>query len=154
VIVDLGYRDEFDWRWHGHVVHIGQATYDAYLRQRINRYVQVLGHGRIPILFLSVPWADPAPLPDGSPAPAGSASRHAAINSMLASAAASNPSSVQVLNLDRLIGAGAGYRSRVDGKLCRFDGVHFTVFCSRVLQPTVLRTVRTMIQRSQVTGVK
>ena len=148
VIVELGYRDEFDWRWNGHVVHMGQSTYDAYLRQRINRYVQILGHGGIPILFLSVPWADPAPLPDGSPAPAGSAARHAEINSMLASVAAANPGQVQVLDIDKLLGAENHFEARVNGKLCRFDGVHFTVFCSRLLQPAVLQTIRTMIHGS------
>jgi peptidoglycan/LPS O-acetylase OafA/YrhL len=148
VIVELGYRDEFDWRWNGHVVHIGQSTYDAYLRQRINRYVQILGQGGVPILFLSIPWADPAPLPDGSPAPAGSAARHWEINSMLRSVAASNPAQVQVLNIDKPLGAENHYRIRVNGKLCRFDGVHFTVFCSQLLQPVVLRTMRTLMHPS------
>jgi hypothetical protein len=154
VVVELGYRDEFDWRWNGQGVHVTQAAFDAYLRQRINRYVQILGRAGIPILFLSVPWADPAPLPNGSPAPAASPSRHVQINAMLAAAAAANPGHVQVLDIDKLLGASRGFRSRVDGKLCRFDGVHFTVFCSRLLQPAVLRTTRMLIQNSEAIHVK
>jgi hypothetical protein len=146
VIVELGYRDEFDWRWNGHDVHLGQPTYDAYLRERIKRYVDVLGRDGTPILFLSVPWADPAPLPDGSPAPAGSAARHAQINSMLTAIAAQSSGTVQVLNIDTPVGAASGFQARVNGKLCRFDGVHFTVYCSRLLQPAALRTIRRMIQ--------
>jgi peptidoglycan/LPS O-acetylase OafA/YrhL len=149
VIVELGYRDEFDWRWNGRVVRMGQPVFDSYVRQRIDRYVQVLGHGRVPILFLSVPWANPAPLPNGSPAPAASAARHTVINSMLSSAAAANPGLVQVLDIDKPVGAEGHYESRVNGKLCRFDGVHFTVFCSRLLQPAALRAIRAMIRGSE-----
>jgi peptidoglycan/LPS O-acetylase OafA/YrhL len=145
VIVELGYRDEFDWRWNGHVVHLGEAAYDAFVRARVEQYVQVLGHGRIPILFLNVPWSDPAPLPDGSPAPAASPARHKAINTILSSVAAEYPGRVGVLDIDGIVSPSNQYHSSLNGKLCRFDGVHFTVYCSRVLQPSVLTAVRKML---------
>jgi hypothetical protein len=145
VVVELGYRDEFDWRWNGQAVHIGQASFDDYVRARIQQYVTVLGRNHTPILFLTVPWSNPPALPDGSPAPASSPARHAWINSALEAAAAADPSQVRVLNIDPLISPGNHYDGTVDGKLCRFDGVHFTVFCSRLLQPAVLTTVREMI---------
>jgi peptidoglycan/LPS O-acetylase OafA/YrhL len=145
VVVELGYRDEFDWRWNGQAVHIGQASFDSYVRARIEQYVHVLGRNHTPILFLTVPWSNPAALPDGSPAPASSPARHAWINSALKAAAAADPSQVRVLNIDALISPGNHYDGTLDGKLCRFDGVHFTVFCSRLLQPAVLTAVREMI---------
>ena len=63
VIIELGYRDEFDWRSHGKAMHLGQPAFDASVRAGIERYVQVLGAGHTPILFLSVPFADPARCP-------------------------------------------------------------------------------------------
>lgn len=147
VVVELGYRDEFDWRISGRVVHLGQPAFDAYVQGQIDHYVQVLGAGRVQILLLSlsVPWAHPPALANGSPAPAATPARHAEINAMLASAARRYPGRVRVLNIDEFISPGNRYQAVVNGKLCRFDGVHFTIYCSDLLQPDVLGTVRTMI---------
>ena len=145
VIVELGYRDEFDWRSHGEVMHLGQPAFDASVEAQIERYVQVLGAGQTPVLFLSVPFADPRPQPDGSPSPAGSAARHALIDSLLRSAASADPSAVRVLNIDRVVSPGNRYQREVNGKLCRFDGIHFAIYCSELLAPEVLSTVRGMI---------
>lgn len=145
VVVELGYGDEFDRRISGRVEHLGQPAFDAHVQGQIDRYVQVLGAGRVQILFLSVPWARPPALADGSPAPAATAARHAQINAMLASAARRYPGRVRVLNIDKFISPGNRYQAVVNGKLCRFDGVHFTIYCSDLLQPDVLGAVRTMI---------
>ncbi len=72
VVVELGYRDEFDWRWNGKVVHLGVPAFDAYLQRQIDRYVQVLGRGGVKVLFLSVPYTHPPDRADGTPAPAAS----------------------------------------------------------------------------------
>jgi peptidoglycan/LPS O-acetylase OafA/YrhL len=146
VVVELGYRDEFDWRSQGKAMHLGQSAFDAGVEAEIERYVQVLGNGgQTPILFLSVPFADPRPLPDGSPSPAGSPARHALINSLLRTAASRDPSEVRVLNIDKVVSPGNRYQHDVNGKLCRFDGIHFAVYCSQLVAPDVLSTVRGMI---------
>jgi hypothetical protein len=145
VIVELGYRDEFDWRAHGKVMHLGQPAFDAGVEAQIERYVQVLGAGHTPILFLSVPFADPRPQPDGSPSPAGSPARHALINSLLQTAAAGDPTEVRVLNIDHVVSPGRQYQREVNGKLCRFDGIHFAIYCSQLVAPDVLSAVRGMI---------
>ena len=145
VVIELGYRDEFDWKLGGGLVHLGEPGYDALVSQRLQRYIQVLGQDNTPILLLTVPWSDPPALPDGSPAPAASPARHAEINDLLRSAAAAHPGQVHVLDLDRLISPGNHYDAMLNGKLCRFDGVHFTVYCSRLMQPPVLKAVRSLI---------
>jgi hypothetical protein len=145
VIVELGWRDEFDWKVRGKVVHVGDPNYDAYLRQRISDYVRVLGRGGTPILFLSVPWSTVPALPDGSPAPAESPARHYEINRALESVAAEYPGQVRVLDIDKVVSPGNHFDPTVNGKLCRFDVMHFTVYCSRLLQPDVLQAVRSMI---------
>jgi peptidoglycan/LPS O-acetylase OafA/YrhL len=147
VIVELGYRDEFDWRWNGEVVHLGQPAFDAYVQRQIDRYVQVLGRHGVKILFLSVPYTHPPDQADGASAPAASSARHAVINGMLAREARRYPSSVRVLDIDRTISPGNRYTARVDGQLCRFDGIHFSVFCSKLMEPSVLGEARRLLGR-------
>ena len=60
VVVELGYRDQFDWKINGKVVHLGQPAFDAYVREQIDQFVRVLGAGGTKILFLSVPYTKPA----------------------------------------------------------------------------------------------
>ena len=145
VIVELGYRDQFDWRIDGHLEHLGQAAFDAYLQRQIDQYVKVLGRGGTQILFLSVPWTKPPAQPDGSPSPAASPARHARINAMIEAAARLDPSHVRVLDIDDTVSPGNHYQAKVHGQLCRFDGIHFTLYCSELLEPSVLGTVRKMI---------
>jgi len=142
VVVELGYRDQFDWRIHGKTEHLGQPAFDASVQKQIDQYVKVLGAGGVPVVFLSVPFTHPPDLPNGSPAPAASPARHAIINSMLTSAARLDPRHVRVIDIDKTVSPGDHYQAKVDGQLCRFDGIHFSIFCSEVLQPNVLGTVR------------
>jgi hypothetical protein len=102
----------------------------------------------VPVVFLSVPYTHPPDLPNGSPAPAASPARHAIINSMLRSAARVDPTHVEVLDIDKTVSPGNQYQSKVNGQLCRFDGIHFSIFCSELLQPTVLGSAREAIAKS------
>ncbi len=142
VVIELGYRDEFDWRWNGKVVHLGDPAFDTYLQGQIDHFAQVLSRGGVKVLFLSVPYVDPPDAADGSPAPAASPSRHAMINAMLESAARRYPKAVSVLDIDSTISPGNHYDAKVNGQLCRFDGIHFSVYCSELLEPIVLGDVR------------
>jgi peptidoglycan/LPS O-acetylase OafA/YrhL len=142
VVVELGYRDEFDWRWNGKAVHLGVPAFDAYLQRQIDRYVQVLGRGGVKVLFGSVPYTHPPDRADGTPAPAASPARHAQVNAMLQAEARRHPGTVQVLDLDTTVSPDHRYDARVKGQLCRFDGIHFSVFCSKLLEPTVLGEAR------------
>ena len=145
VVVELGYRDEFDWRQNGKVVHLGQRAFDARLQSTINRYVQVLGRGGVKVLFVSVPYVHPPAQSDGAAAPAASAARHALINAMLEKEARLHPASVAVVNVDRTVSPGDHYDAKVDGQLCRFDGIHFSVFCAKLAEPSVLGEARKLL---------
>ena len=142
VIVELGYRDQFDWKINGKVVHLGQPAFDAYVREQIDQFVRVLGAGGTKILFLSVPYTSPPNNPDGSPAPAADPARHQLINQMLQEAAREHPSNVQVLDLDQTVSPGDHYNATVNGQRCRFDGVHFSLYCAELVEPQVLGEVR------------
>jgi len=145
VVVDLGYRDTLDWKIDGKVVHIGEPAFDANLEKRIDRFVQLMSAGGRKVVFLSIPYVDPPKLPNGSPAPQASPARHALINSMLEAAARSHPGTVSVIDIDQTVSPGNHYNADVNGQLCRFDGVHFSAYCSELLEPRVLGEVRKLV---------
>ncbi len=145
ILVELGYRDEFNWNWHGRIAHLGQPAFDAYVQERVDRFAQVLASGGARVLFMTVPFVQPAPLANGAPAPAGSPVRHALINSMLRAAAARDPSHVQVFDVDAVVSPGNHYDETVNGQDCRFDGIHFSIYCASLLQPFVLERARQLL---------
>jgi hypothetical protein len=104
----------------------------------------VLGADGRKVIFLSVPWSKPPANTNGSPSVAGTPARHQAINAMIDKAAVGH-SNVRVLNLDSVVSPHNKYTGNVNGKLCRFDGIHFTLYCSTLLQPSVLDDVRSAI---------
>jgi peptidoglycan/LPS O-acetylase OafA/YrhL len=145
VVVELGYRDQFDWRINGKVVHLGQPEFDRYLQSQINHLVDVLGAGGTKILFLSIPYTHPPDSRDGSPSPAADPQRHERINSMIEAAAARRPKTASVLDLDQIVSPGDHFDANVNGQRCRFDGVHFSAYCSELVEPRVLGEVRKML---------
>ncbi|MGH2882503.1 MAG: acyltransferase family protein [Solirubrobacteraceae bacterium] len=145
VVVELGYRDQLDWNINGHVVHLGQPAFDTYVQNQINRFVTLMAADGRKVLFLSIPYTSPPNEPDGSPAPAADPARHVLINSMLEAAARRHPSTVSVLDIDQTVSPGDHYNAKVNGQLCRFDGVHFSAYCSELLEPRVLGEVRKLI---------
>jgi hypothetical protein len=146
-VVELGYRDEFDWRWNGRTVHLGQPSVDDYVQQRIDRFAQVLSGSGTPVLFLSVPYVQPPALPNGAPAPAGAPARHELINAMLRAAAPQDPSRIAVLNIDNIVSPGNHYDETVNGQDCRYDGIHFSIYRASLLQPVVFGAARDLIER-------
>ena len=145
VVVEMGYRDEFDWSWGGAVEHLGDRVFDAYELAQIQRYVTVLSRGGTKILFLTVPYTDPPAQANGAPAPAASPSRHFEINWLLQHVAAQHPGVVSVLRIDQTISPGNSYTGTLNGQDCRFDGIHFTVYCAKLLEPQITSAARKMI---------
>jgi peptidoglycan/LPS O-acetylase OafA/YrhL len=147
VVVEMGYRDQFDWKMNGAVVHLGQRWFDQYVQSQIDRYVSVLGQDGRKVVFLSIPYTNPPPNSDGSPSSAASPARHRLINQMIQNAARGH-SNVSVVDLDTKISPSGHYQAKVDNQVCRFDGIHFSLFCSKLVQPDVLTTTRRMIDGS------
>jgi hypothetical protein len=145
IVIEMGYRDEFDWRWGGQVVHLGDPAFDSYLQRQIDDYVGVLGAHGTKVLFLSVPYTSPPAQSNGAPAAASSPSRHAMINAMLDRAAAADHGNASVLNIDPTVSPGGHYQATINGQLCRFDGIHFTIYCARLLEPNILTEARMLL---------
>ena len=49
-----------------------------------------------------------------------------------------------MVDIDKVISPSGHYQETVNGQDCRFDGIHFTLYCSKLLEPSVLATVRRM----------
>jgi hypothetical protein len=145
VVVEMGWRDEFDWQINGRDVDLGGAYYRTLVLNAIDSLIQNLGQGHIPILILSVPWSGRSYEPNGTLAPQGSPERHQLINGLINQAASTHATNVRVLNIDRFVSPGNQYEKYVNGGMCRFDGLHFTVFCAQLLQPYVLGEVAQML---------
>jgi hypothetical protein len=64
---------------------------------------------------------------------------------MLQEAARRHPGQVSVLDIDQTVSPGNHYNNKVNGQLCRFDGVHFSAYCSELLEPNVLGEVRKLV---------
>jgi peptidoglycan/LPS O-acetylase OafA/YrhL len=147
LVVLMGYWDCFNWQWDGHEVHIGQPAFDAYLFSRMELFVRTEGAGGIPIVVLTVPYVDPAPFADGSPAPASSAQRHDLVNEMLAQLVASFPRQVHLVDLDAYVSPGNHFDTAVDGHACRdSDGIHFEPYCGAIVGAHVLPLVRQLVE--------
>jgi hypothetical protein len=53
-----------------------------------------------------------------------------------------------VLDIDRTVSPDGHYDARVKGQLCRFDGIHVSVFCAKLLEPSVLGEARKLLSAS------
>ncbi len=145
VIFELGYRDEFNWKWNGKLVHLGEAAFDSYVESRIRQFIKVLGeNGKRKLLFLSVPYVKPPAQRDGSPAPQGLTARHDQINTLIKQAVAADGTSASVLNIDRYLSPDGHYTTDVNGQLCRFDGIHVTIYCGELLEPHIFEAARAL----------
>jgi hypothetical protein len=148
VVVEMGWRDSFDVRVSGRVEHLGNASYDEYLRQRIQMLVQALGRGGVPVLLLTVPRAGVSN-PDGTIASVAKPRRHDLMNGLLSSVARQTHDDVGVFALDSVVSPDHRYATSVDGEQCRIsDNLHFTVFCGELLQPGVLSLARRMLAKT------
>ena len=144
--MELGYRDEFDWRWGNKTVHLGMPAFDAYLQRQIDRYRAACSaavgsrscSSRCPTPTRPTAPTEPPRQPPRLPATSGS-----------------TPCSTPRPSAIPRLGPGAGHRrtvspdnrydARVKGQLCRFDGIHFSVFCAKLLEPTVLGEARKLL---------
>jgi peptidoglycan/LPS O-acetylase OafA/YrhL len=147
VVIELGYRDEFDWRWNGRVVHLGEPVFDAYVQRQIDQFVSGLRRAGTRILLLSVPFTDPPALSNGDAAPAGSAQRHKLINLMLARAAKRAGRAAVFVDIDKTLSPAGHYTGALRGQDCRFDGVHISLFCASLLQEQILPAARRLLEK-------
>ncbi len=112
----------------GRWTHIGESTYDRYLRSQIDRAVDILGQGGRPVVLVTMPPIDPPRRPDGTRYPEDDPGRVERFNEMLGQVAAARGPQVTIFDLFGLTAVDGEYARTIDGVDVRDDdGIHFTV---------------------------
>lgn len=135
LLVEMGYWDEVNWLQDGLHLALGNPRFDGEVYRQMRAFVSMLSSGGLQIVFLSVPWVDPAPWPNGQIPPQASRSRHQEINALLERLATSYPKRVHYFNIAPYVTPSGHYQTVVHGQQCRMaDGVHFFVGGPKVSQ--------------------
>ncbi|MFJ4950881.1 hypothetical protein [Streptomyces sp. NPDC088760] len=122
---------EHDGRW----THIGEKTFDAYLRAQLDRAVDTAAARGARVLLSTEPYNHRGERPDGGVWPEDRPERVDRWNRMLRQVAAAKGRGVEILDLGRRLGPKGAFTWQVDGVRVRSDGVHLTPEGARWLQP-------------------
>ena len=163
IIIELGWEDSFQHLINGQMTSLNQLSYVQMLEQHVKSLVASLrAVCSTPIYFLSVPWSNPGPLPNGQSEPAASATSHDDINTVI-KAIASSSKNVHFVDISRYITPSGKYATDVDGGVCRgTDGVelyfsapgavrYVQTRCGKALQRGVLSIIRKALVRPEPT---
>lgn len=149
VVVELGFRDMFDWRWGSTNESLGDAGFDSYVAARVRLLIDTLASRSIPVLFLSVPVVSPPPAANGTALPQAAPARRIAMNRLIAQVAAGSGGRASLLDINPVIAPGGRYSPTIDGQVCRAaDGIHFTPWCGSYLEPWIFRQARSVMTPS------
>jgi peptidoglycan/LPS O-acetylase OafA/YrhL len=105
--------------------HVGQAPFDAYLRNRLRMAIEIAGSHGARVVLATEPYNRRGEQPDGSIWPEDVPVRVEKWNDLLRSVAAATPG-VKVAELGRLITPGTGFTWTAGGFMMRTDGVHLS----------------------------
>jgi hypothetical protein len=126
VVIYLARSDTLNVERDGVWQHVGQPSFDAWLDQRFQSAISVLGSGGAKVVLLTTPYYDSGEQGDGAPWPENAPDRVVADNELLTDAATSS-SGATVFDLGTLLSPGAVFSTVVDGVQARCaDGVHIT----------------------------
>ena len=139
VVVVLAGRWEVDnLMMNGVVTNILQPSFQALVRQGLEREVSMARMSGAKVLLVTQPCADSGTQPDGSPWPQDSLERLDIYNHLLRQVAAEHPDSVNVFDLNSLLCPGDIYRSSIRGVTVRTtDGIHLAVTGQPVIDPAI-----------------
>src|SRR5260370_25897991 len=110
---------EGDW------THIGDDTFDAYLRGELQRALDILTSTGARVVVTTEPYNRRGERADGSLYPEDQPARADRWNTLLRSVIGKRPD-VTLLDLNKKLGPNGYYTSKVDGIKMRIDGVHPT----------------------------
>ena len=120
--------NEGDW------THIGDDTYDAYLRGELQRALDILTSTGARVVVTTEPYNRRGERPDGSLYPEDQPARADRWNALLRSVIGKRPD-VTVLDLNKKLCPNGYYTNKVDGIKMRIDGVHPTPEAVKWLTP-------------------
>lgn len=141
VLLIVGRWEVVDRMNEGRWTHIGEPTYDAYLRSELNRALDILSSTGARVVVTTEPYNRRAEKRDGSLYPEDDPDRVDDWNALLRSAVKYR-SNVTVLDLNRKLGPNGGYTNWIDGIRIRSDGVHPTPEAVEWLTPWLTDALR------------
>lgn len=141
VLLMIGRWEVVDRMNEGSWTHVGEANYDAYLTEELNRALDILGATGARVVVTTEPYNRRAEKPDGSLYPEDEPDRIDAWNDLLRSVVKNRPN-VSVLDLNHKLGPKGYYTNWVDGIRMRMDGVHPTPDAVKWLTPWLTDALR------------
>ncbi len=137
----IGRFELADHFYQGSWRHVGQPEWDAHLLSELGAAVKILSAGGAHVVIFTFPYIDP-PLeqPGGGPWPENVPSRVDAWNNVLRQAAADNPKTTTLIDLNHILDPDGHYTSTIDGVNVRkpTDGIHVTIDGGEWLEPLLL----------------
>ncbi|MEU0333416.1 SGNH hydrolase domain-containing protein [Streptomyces sp. NPDC006193] len=147
VVLLFGRWETMDRSHGGRWTHIGDKTFDAYLRAQLDRAIDTAAARGARVLLATVPYNRRGERPDGGVWPEDRPERVDLWNRMLRQAAAHKGRSAGILELGRRLCPDGAFTWEVDGVRVRSDGVHLTPEGARWLQPWLTSQVRSAAGR-------
>lgn len=121
--------------------HIGEPSFDAYLRAELERALDILSVNDVRLMVATVPYSRRGEKPDGHLFPEDEPDRVDHWNAMLRAAMTQRPD-VGLVDLNRKLCPDGVYTAKVDGIAVRSDGVHLTPEGVKWLTPWLEESVR------------
>jgi peptidoglycan/LPS O-acetylase OafA/YrhL len=134
VLLVVGRWEVVDRMREGRWTHIGDPGYDAYLRDDLNRALDILGSTGARIVVTTEPYNRRGEKPDGSMYSEDQPERADDWNALLRRVVAKRPN-VSILDLNKKLCPDGEYTTKVDGIKMRIDGVHPTPDAVKWLTP-------------------
>jgi peptidoglycan/LPS O-acetylase OafA/YrhL len=134
VLLIIGRWEVVDRVNEGNWTHIGDDTYDAYLRGELQRALGILTATGARVVVTTEPYNRRGERADGSVYPEDQSARADRWNTLLRSAIGERPD-ITVLDLNKKLSPNGYYTNKVDGIKMRMDGVHPTPEAVKWLAP-------------------
>jgi hypothetical protein len=115
--------------WKGQWTDILQPAFAAYVKQQLQRAVEVASSGGAGVVLFTAPCYDSGEQSNGAPWPEDQPDRVDAYNALVRQVVAANPQKATLVNLYGVFCPGGHYESHLDGVTVRApDGVHFPFY--------------------------
>ena len=125
----------------GKWTHIGDPTFDGYLKAELERALNIAGSTGVRVMVATVPYSRGGEKPDGRLYPEDQPDRVNQWNTMLRNTVSHHPN-VQILDLNKKLCPDGVYTVKVDSIKVRSDGVHLTPEGVKWLTPWLEESLR------------
>jgi peptidoglycan/LPS O-acetylase OafA/YrhL len=125
----------------GQWTHIGDPTFDAYLKGELERALNIVSSTGVRVVVATVPYSRGGEKRDGRQYPEDQPDRVNQWNTMLRNTVSHHPN-VQILDLNKKLCPDGVYTAKVDGIKVRSDGVHLTPEGVKWLTPWLEESLR------------